>query len=167
MSNIQPTIGRSLHFYLANNTAGFAGRGGEKFAAILAGVNENGTINVCVFDHNGQPFPKQGLRLVQEGDDVPPGDYLCWMPFQVSQVPASAALVARIDGLEAAVTLLQERAIAGQSPSLGLGIEHPPVETPVEQEGQHMLDKPAESQTITSSDVGDLASVLGGQPKQE
>lgn len=79
---IQPTVGRGLHFHLSNLTPGFAGSPGEPFACILAGVNNDHSINVCVFDRVGRPFPKENVPLVHEGEDAPSGDYCAWMPFQ-------------------------------------------------------------------------------------
>ena len=81
---IEPTIGRSLHYVLMNTLAGFAGSPGI-YACVLAGINDNGTINVCVFDRNGAPFPRQDVALVQDGDTAPGGDYCQWMPFQLAQ----------------------------------------------------------------------------------
>lgn len=83
---IHPTRGRSLLFFLANSTPGFAGNGGESYAAILAGAHNDGHIlSLCVFDDNGVPHPKTGVPLVQEGNDKPAGDYAHWMKFQLGQ----------------------------------------------------------------------------------
>lgn len=92
MSRITPTVGRSLLYVLANTTSGFAGNGGQECACILADVNDDGTINVCVFDANGMPHPRQRVRLMQDGESAPGGDYCKWMPFQVGQAKKTEAL---------------------------------------------------------------------------
>lgn len=94
---IQPTVGRSLHFHLSNLTPGFAGSPGEPFACILAGVNNDHSINVCVFDRVGRPFPKENVPLVHEGEDAPSGDYCAWMPFQTQTQKVLAEKEARAE----------------------------------------------------------------------
>ena len=98
---IKPTIGRVLHFFPHVSSAPDA----HPFAALLAGINEDGTINLTVSARDGSTYPVQNVRLLQD-DDVPPaeGHHAAWMPFQKGQVPASSAMEERVAKLEALLT---------------------------------------------------------------
>lgn len=95
---IEPTIGRVVHFFPHVDSAPDP----LPFAALLAGINDGGTINLAVFARDGSTYPVQGVKLLQ-GDEPAPveGHYAAWMPFQKGQVPASSAMEQRVGQLEA------------------------------------------------------------------
>jgi len=79
---IEPTEGRSLHYRPSGKDAAeMPVNPGRPLACILVGVQSSTRINLCVFDSNGNPHPKQNVFLVQEGEDAPAeGGYAEWMP---------------------------------------------------------------------------------------
>jgi hypothetical protein len=73
---------------------------GEPLPAIVAAVwNGNGTVNLTVFDINGQSHGRQGVFLWQ-GEEVsgrPLGMRYCeWMPYQKGQAAKTEALEKQI-----------------------------------------------------------------------
>lgn len=81
---IAPTVGRMLWFYPDQQD-------GERYqglplAAVVAAVNEDGTVNLGVFDANGCTSGRRNVLLIQ-GDDPSPaaGDFCKWMPYQLGQ----------------------------------------------------------------------------------
>jgi hypothetical protein len=108
--SITPTVARSLHFVLVNTWAGFAGNPGDNFAAILAHVNNERSINVAVSDAAGRWHAFENVPLVQDGESEPAGNFCRWMPFQVGQAQKSevdlSALADRLAALEQTVAAL-------------------------------------------------------------
>jgi len=85
---IQPTVGRVVHYY--------RDRDSEVQVALIAHVNEDGTVNLAVFDHHGNPEPRPGrVMLVQEGNPVPVGHHCTWMPYQLGQAAKTQQLERR------------------------------------------------------------------------
>jgi len=76
---IIPTVGRVI--WIRNRTAALVGAPPE--AALIAFVNDDGTINVGGTNHHGLPFALHPVVVVQEGE-TPPEDtvYAEWMPYQ-------------------------------------------------------------------------------------
>jgi len=84
---MKPTVGRIIHYYGNGVKDKIVNIGGneEPYAAIVAAVNKNGTLNLCVFDRIGGTRCVTNIRLVQPGETIPDKgkDYCIWMPYQV------------------------------------------------------------------------------------
>lgn len=87
---IHPTVGRVVHFYRYF--------GAEVQAALIAHVNDDGTVNLAVFDHHGNPEPRpSNVMLVQEGQNPCADVQFCtWMPYQLGQAAKTEALEAQL-----------------------------------------------------------------------
>lgn len=91
MISIQPTPGRVLWYYPSKDEKTglhlpFLLHGEGPLAASIAHINPNGTLNLGVLDSSGNHHSRQGIVLVQDGEDVPAEDaYATWMPYQVGQ----------------------------------------------------------------------------------
>jgi hypothetical protein len=85
---ITPTVGRVI--WIRQRT--HALRGSQPEAALVAFVNEDGTINVGGTNHHGLPFALNSVKILAEGETPPTdGVYAEWMPFQLGQAKAQAA----------------------------------------------------------------------------
>lgn len=78
---INPTVGRIVWFY--------SDSGADPLAAIVTMVWDARLVNLCVFDRAGLPFPQAEVVMMQPEDEVPPGPYCCWMPYQVKKQSGS------------------------------------------------------------------------------
>jgi hypothetical protein len=88
MANIAPTVGRSLYYYPTQEAVELD----KPTVALLAGVNDDGTVNLATFDNLGQyQGGRTGVQLVQEGDEIPADPHARWMPYQVGQAKQSEA----------------------------------------------------------------------------
>ena len=92
---IKPTVGRVVWYW---PSAKAVNDGEQPRAAILTYVQDDHTVNLVSFGHDGFPLPHRGIRLL-EVDEPPPasGHFACWMPFQAGQAksaqsPGSPAL---------------------------------------------------------------------------
>lgn len=75
---IVPSVGRVVWYRPDDSTVR---RIEERFAAHVARVHEDGTVNLMVIDPSGIPFARQYVTLVQDGQVPSPGQ--CeWMPYQ-------------------------------------------------------------------------------------
>ena len=81
VGQIAPSIGRVLHYRPDNDTT---------HAAMIAGINEDGRINLGCLDSNGKPYNVQRVYLYQGEGERPGGGYAEWMPYQVGQATALA-----------------------------------------------------------------------------
>lgn len=97
--SITPTTGRVILF-IPNSELGLNCEE-TPCAAIVAGVNSDGTINLAAFDHKGNHFAAQDVPIVEMevGKEVPAhGHFAYWMPYQLkvaadattNKVPAPA-----------------------------------------------------------------------------
>lgn len=106
MSNITPTIGRVVWYFLNHEQR-------QPWAALIVFVNRNPlappaewTINVGGFDHEGVPFRAHNVPFASaEGDPPAKGDFAMWMPYQKGQA-------AKTEELEKHIQATQEEAIA-------------------------------------------------------
>jgi hypothetical protein len=78
---IIPTVGRMVIFRCE-------GYGYQEQAAIVAHINEDGTLNLTASDPLGQSYPVQNVPLLQEADfEKAPTlglqRYAHWMPYQI------------------------------------------------------------------------------------
>lgn len=89
---IEPTIGRVVWYRPANDGHAAGPHPGEQaLAAIVAHVNDDGTLNLGVFNVAGVPFSAMNVPLVQDGDELPDGAYAEWMPYQRAQAKKAEA----------------------------------------------------------------------------
>ena len=82
---IIPTIGRIVHFY-AND-----GNSNDPCAALVSYVHSERMVNLMVTDHNGVPFSRTSVHLVQPDEGVLTlgGCYCKWMPYQIKKPTGS------------------------------------------------------------------------------
>lgn len=73
---ISPTIGRVVLVHRQ------ASGSDQPEPALVTYVWHDRMINVGGFDHNGVPFARTSLALLQDGDAIPGSDYAEWMPYQ-------------------------------------------------------------------------------------
>jgi hypothetical protein len=107
---IVPTPGRVL-WYIPHPSEGLALIGGDPLIALLAGVVDDRTVNVAVFNASGG-FAGQrgGVPILEQGDDVPSdAGYCVWMPFQKGQAAKTDDLSPRITKLEESIAELTHR----------------------------------------------------------
>lgn len=84
---IPPTVGRVVWIRHADHP-----ESEQPEAGVVAYVHSDRCINVAGFDHNGQPFSKTSVTLVQQDDPTPTaGIYAEWMPYQLGQAKKHAA----------------------------------------------------------------------------
>lgn len=57
----------------------------QPYAATVAYVHGNKSVNVSYVDHAGNQGAACSVPLMQEGDETPHGYYAEWMPFQKGQ----------------------------------------------------------------------------------
>ncbi len=101
MSNIPPTVGRVVWF-----NPGMGDRPDVRFAAHVARVNEDGTVNLMVINESGHPSSFMDVELVQDGAPCGPGQ--CeWMPYQKGQAAKTDTLEPRMVELEARIKQLE------------------------------------------------------------
>lgn len=80
---IKPTIGRIVWYHPGPNNSQLR-LDTQPFAAIIAGVIDEHTVNLTCFDADGYPWPMRGVHLCQ--DDEQPEQYTAeWMPYQIGQ----------------------------------------------------------------------------------
>lgn len=94
MAKIEPTVGCVVWYRPASDEDGPHGqhKGDQPLAAHVAAVNDDGTINLMVIEQSGTPFGRTAVPLVQEGDNIPPGAYAEWMPYQKGQAAKTEEL---------------------------------------------------------------------------
>lgn len=85
MSDIQPEIGRCLHYYPSTGDAVTLCDANTPFAATIVFVTSERIVSVAGFDHIGRLFNKTNIQLVQPGDPIPDRSvgYCTWMPYQI------------------------------------------------------------------------------------
>lgn len=85
---IAPTVGRVVWYRPDDGTD-------QRFAAHVAKVHDDATVNLMVIDPAGIPFAKQFVTLVQDGAVPQPGE--CeWMPYQKGQAARTEQLERQI-----------------------------------------------------------------------
>lgn len=100
---IQPTIGRVVWYWPAQNAGGWsemAWDGQQPMAATIAYVHNDTCVNLSVVDHDGKSHDVTSVTLLQAEDaQRPEGGFCEWMPFQKGQAAkteaAEAALAAK------------------------------------------------------------------------
>lgn len=91
MTFIPPTVGRVV-LYKPKPSEGLSPDDSGFCAAVIAYVQRDGMVNLCVIMGNGATTPRTSVPLVQEGGEVPgPGGYCCWMPYQLGQAARTEA----------------------------------------------------------------------------
>lgn len=103
---ISPTVGRVVWYRPSDNDTrvAMAVRPGiQPLAAIVTHVFDDHLVNLVVFDHDGNSYPRTSVHLVQEGEEKPEGiSFAQWMPYQVGQAKKhepslEAKLAAQLD----------------------------------------------------------------------
>lgn len=86
---ISPTVGRVVWFY-------HSGEPENPMAAIVAKVLDDRLVNLMAITHEGHPYPRQSVVLLQD-NDVPGAhsEYCAWMPFQKGQAAKYEAEAAK------------------------------------------------------------------------
>lgn len=79
---IAPTPGRIVWYYPAPHD-GLAQLDGQPLAAIVAGVHNNNSVNLAIFDAYGNTQQRSRVHLVQPNEDRPNNAHATWMPYQV------------------------------------------------------------------------------------
>ena len=97
MTRILPSIGRIVWFFPAID--GGRHEDGQPFSSMIAGVNDDGTINLLAAARDGTPYGVTNVLLVQEGDEFDQDKpHAVWMPFQKGQAAKTeAAQAAAVD----------------------------------------------------------------------
>jgi len=96
MATIKPTVGRRVWYYPATNEKRmsmlpFHLHGDGPLDAGIAHVNDDGTVNLSVFDSIGNHHSRQKVRFIDNDETGMPTDgdaYAAWMPFQLGQARA-------------------------------------------------------------------------------
>lgn len=82
---IAPTVGRVVHFFPH-------GAASIEHAAIIAAVNEDGTVNLAWFQHDGLPAHHCNVRIIPAGEPDPElYAFARWMPYQLGQAAKTEA----------------------------------------------------------------------------
>ena len=126
---IKPTIGRIVLF--RPNDPDYDET--KRYAAIVANVNDDGTVHLGVFNHYGVNESEQSVTLVQD-DEVPERGQCEWMPYQKGQ---AAKYDVTTDDLMARIARLEELLTSDQ-----VGLELPPLalKTPAEEIPDNVTD---------------------------
>jgi hypothetical protein len=101
---IEPTVGRVVHYYHrdpAHDDPETEAQIIGPQAALLCGVNADGTINVAHFDEQGNCRPATNVLLLQDEDAEPDEETLNWaewMPFQKGQAQKTEELEKAVRG---------------------------------------------------------------------
>jgi hypothetical protein len=102
-SVIHPTPGRVVWYYPDPQSAesGFARpREGQPLAALVAHVHSDSMVTLTVFDAQGVAHPRTSVPLVQDGDNIGPGSYCTWMPYQKGQAVKTETLEPHVRHIE-------------------------------------------------------------------
>jgi len=92
-TKITPTVGRVVLFMVPSTSSGIRIRLGQPLAAMIAAVNDDGTINIGYLDALGIHSHRENVPLMQEGDTEPSGDYCKWMEYQLGQAKKEAPAI--------------------------------------------------------------------------
>jgi hypothetical protein len=111
-SMIVPTEGRIVWFRV-DPRQGIPCREGKPNAAIVAAVNDDGTVNLTVFGSDGSQHSRENVTLVQDGP-VQHGE-CTWMPYQRGQA-------AKVDVKEAELKAIRERGLVERPDGKGYDI---------------------------------------------
>ena len=72
----------------------------QPLAAMIVHVHDAHCVNLVVFDSLGQPHPREGVPLLQEGDVPPPEpcSFAEWTPYQKGQAAKTEQLAQKLAG---------------------------------------------------------------------
>lgn len=128
MSDINPTIGRVVHFNPTMSHAEKLGMvyrcQGTPMDAHIVYVWVSGLVNLAVFDHDGIQHAVTSVKLLQDADQAPLNEqgqlvesYATWMPYQKGQAAKTeqaelSALGEAVAGFER-VAQVQAQGVAG------------------------------------------------------
>lgn len=80
---IKPTIGRVVWYWPSAQAAAIIDA--QPYAALVVCVHNEYSVNLAVFDRNGDLRPAQRVPLSQHGEVPNEGPYCEWMPYQKGQ----------------------------------------------------------------------------------
>lgn len=110
---ITPTLGRIVWFQ-PHNEAGL----NTQQSAIIARVNDDGTLNLTVFAPDGYPYGIQNVPLLQDDDPTPNGGFYAeWMPYQKGQAAKTEAAEAAAGNAATSISGVIGSTTATESPS--------------------------------------------------
>lgn len=98
MSTITPTPGRMIWFQPSPELGLGNPNPAAPLAAVVASVNEDGTINICAFDRQGNPVPQQNVPICDPADgstfqeDPELGHWAYWMPYQIAAAASAVSV---------------------------------------------------------------------------
>lgn len=109
--NIEPTVARVVLFSPAIDDSELL-RAYAPFAAIIAGVNEDGTINVLAIGRHGSTHARGNVVMIQDAMVADPeAAFAMWMDYQRGQAAKSDELLEemrdRFEKLQARVVMLE------------------------------------------------------------
>lgn len=78
---VAPTVGRMVHYW-PDASEHIDRNDGHPLSGQIAGVNDDGTVNLQVLDVRGCARSRVRVVLIQDGDDKPAHTYAEWMPYQ-------------------------------------------------------------------------------------
>ena len=90
MSDIQPEVGRCLHYYPSSGDAVTVMSNKQPFAVRIVFVHGIRSVNIAGYDHIGRLFNREFVTLIQPDDDAS-NDHeawagnCMWMPYQANQ----------------------------------------------------------------------------------
>ena len=127
---IKPTIGRVVWFWL-NNEACYA-ENAQPNAALVTFVHNDDTVNLVVFDRNGDGQARTVVHLWQGEGPRPSGPHCEWMPYQKGQAAKQeseskvdfAQYFARLDAVEKELASIRQ--VAEYIKQLPKGAVSPP-----------------------------------------
>lgn len=93
---IKPTVGRMVWYRRYGSASPLIE------AAIVCGVVNDTTVNLCIFESSGFPSGQSSVHLKQSDDEHPPAPYCEWMPYQLGQAAKTEAAEANALELGAA-----------------------------------------------------------------
>ena len=87
---IIPTVGRVVWYWKDGDIQIRDNR--QPCVALVAYVHSDTLINIAYFDENGHAHNSTSVRLIQQGEPVPPDMPFCtWMPYQTGQAAKTEA----------------------------------------------------------------------------
>jgi hypothetical protein len=120
---IVPTVGRMIWFNPSPEDRIYSSA--QVLAAIVAGVNDDGTVNLAVFRADGSgPYHRQNVAITGPDSLIPEGapGTAMWMPYQKGQAAKAEELEKKLTGEvvnttpPASLTPIQAEVAAGLRP---------------------------------------------------
>lgn len=105
-TRIEPTVGRVVLYFPSDDDVYYGrieGEKGKALSAMIAWVNDDGTINLAVNSRYGNHVGCRNVELIQPGEPTPERtksrSYATWMPYQLGQAAKTEKLEGEIASL--------------------------------------------------------------------